>query len=551
MTRPRHHTRARRAIGLLAAPALALATLAALPASPSYAAESDPIPVEAGADWLESQLAGGVIHNDQYDFDDLGLTVDVGLGLDAVGGHDTAVQAITDAIAANIDSYTSYQAGATPDTTHILAGSIAKALVLAVNAGRDPNSFGGNDLVADLEAQVSTTGLTTGRIQDTYDGSIAWEADFANTIGQAFAAMGLDAEASTLADEVTAYLLAQQCAAGFFRLDFAAPGAANQTCDGDAGATPDTDVTALAVIALQGQTDDIDIQAAVTKATDWLASAQQSDGSFGGAGPTSTSNANSTGLAGWALGLEGNTAAAADAAVWVRTVQADDPEPCTTGLTSQAGAIAYDGPGHGLGRSEGIVTETQDQWRRASAQALPVLQWAPATGTGPVTTLTDDGFRKAGTAVRVAADGLAPGDTVCVARAGGLEGLLTAGGNGQALGQVVLPAGTATRTYLLNNNESELAIFAFKALGAKKLGLGLSRTRIARGRTERVKVTGLAAGEKAKVLFRGKVVRSGKAGADGVFRASFTVTGKPGSAGVKVVGQFVNRANAKTITVTR
>lgn len=551
MTRPRHHTRARRAIGLLAAPALALATLATLPMSPSYADDSDPIPVEAGADWLESQLTDGVVHNDQYDFDDLGLTVDIGLGLDAVGGHDTAVQAITDAIAAEIDAYTSYQAGATPETTHILAGSIAKALALAVNAGRDATSFGGHDLVADLEAQVSDAGLNAGRIQDTYDDSVPFEADFSNTIGQAFAAMGLDAEASTLTDPVTDFLLAQQCAAGFFRLDFAAPDAADQTCDGDAGATPDTDVTALAVIALQSQTDDVDIQEAVTKATDWLASAQQADGSFGGAGPTSTSNANSTGLAGWALGLAGNTAAAADAAVWVRTVQADDPEPCTTGLTSEAGAIGYDGPGHGLGRSEGIVAETQDQWRRASAQALPVLQWAPATGTGPVTTLSDDGFRKAGTAVRVAADGIAPGDTVCIARAGGLEGLLTAGDNGQAIGKVVLPSGTATRTYLLNNNESELAIFAFKALGAKKLGLGLSRTRVARGGVERVKVTGLAPGEETKVLFRGKVVRRGKAGANGVFQASFTVTGKPGHAGVKVLGQFVDRANAKTITVTR
>ena len=176
---------------------------------------------------------------------------------------------------------------------------------------------------------------------------------------------------------------------------------------------------------------------------------------------------------------------------------------------------------------------------------------APATGTGPVTTLSDDGFRKAGTAVRVAADGIAPGDTVCIARAGGLEGLLTAGDNGQAIGKVVLPSGTATRTYLLNNNESELAIFAFKALSAKKLGLGLSRTRVARGGVERVKVTGLAPGEETKVLFRGKVVRRGKAGANGVFQASFTVTGKPGHAGVKVLGQFVDRANAKTITVTR
>ncbi|MFA6298251.1 MAG: hypothetical protein WC642_03740 [Nocardioides sp.] len=541
----------RRAVGLLATPALALATLVALPATPSYAAEPDPAPVAAGAAWLESQLTDGLIHNNQYGFDDLGLSVDVALGLDAVGGHDPAVQAVTDAIATNIDSYTSYQAGATPETTHVLAGSLAKALALATSAGRDGNAFGGKDLVAQLEAQVATGAPLAGRIQDTYDPTVPYEADFSNTIGQAFAAQGLDAENSTLVDPVTDFLLAQQCGEGYFRLNFAAADSPTQSCDADPAAAPDTDVTALAVIALQSQTDDTDIQAAVTRATTWLAAAQHADGSFGGGTSTEAPNANSTGLAGWALGVEGNTAAAAQAAVWVRGVQADDPEPCITDLTGELGAIAYDGSGHGLGRSQGIVAETQDQWRRSTAQALPVLQWAPATGTGPIATVTDSGFRKAGASVRVAADGIAPGDTVCIARSGDLEGLLTAGDNGQALGQVVLPVGTGKRTYLLNNNESELSMLTFHALGAKKLGLGVSKTRIARGQLERVKVSGLAAGEKAKISFRGKVVRTGRANKSGVFATAFKVTGKPGFAGVKVVGQFANRANAKTLTVTR
>ncbi|MDO9495826.1 MAG: hypothetical protein Q7J48_09005, partial [Nocardioides sp.] len=427
----------------------------------------------------------------------------------------------------------------------------AKALALATSAGRDGNAFGGKDLVAELEAQVATEAPIAGRIQDTYDPTVPYEADFSNTIGQAFAVQGLDAENSTLVDPVTDFLLVQQCSAGYFRLNFASADAAAQSCDADPDAAPDTDVTALAVIALQSQTDDSDVQAAITKAAGWLADAQHADGSFGGGTSTEASNANSTGLAGWALGVEGNTAAAAKAAVWVRGVQADDPEPCTTGLTGELGAIGYDGSGHGLGRSQGIVAETQDQWRRASAQALPVLQWAPATGTGPTVNVTDIGFRKAGAPVRVAADGVAPGDTVCIARSGDLEGLLTAGDNGQAVGQVVLPAGTGKRTYLLNNNESELSMLTFHALGAKKLGLGLSKTRIARGQIERVKIAGLAVGEKAKVIFRGKVVRTGRANKSGVFATAFKVTGKPGFVRVKVVGQFANRANAKTLKVTR
>lgn len=542
----------RRAVGLLATPALALATLVALPATPSYAAEPDPAPVAAGAAWLESQLTDGLVHNNQYGFDDLGLSVDVALGLAAVGGHDAAVQEITDAIAANIEAYTSYQAGATPDTTHVLAGSLAKALALTDVAGRAPGTFGGHDLVAELEAQVATEAPIAGRIQDTYDPTVPYEADFSNTIGQAFAVQGLDAENSTLVDPVTDFLLAQQCGEGYFRLNFAAADSPTQSCDADPAAAPDTDVTALAVIALQSQTDDTDIQAAVTKATTWLADAQRYDGSFGGGTSTEAPNANSTGLAGWALGVEGNTAAAAEAATWVRGLQADDTAACASGLTPDNGAIAYDAAARDTARGEGITDTIEDQFRRTSAQALPALLWAPAEGNGELPVLTPVHYHRAGTTTTVrTSGGLAPGDTVCVTRAGRFAARTTVRDTGQASARVTLPAGTARRTFVFHAADGTVGQDVIHALGAKRLDVALGAVRVSRGQQQSVRVTGLASREDVRVFVRGKRVPSGDANSKGVFTMRFKVTGALGKAKVKVVGQFANRANAKTLTVTR
>jgi hypothetical protein len=199
----------RRLGALVAVSTLGLAALT-VAAGPAQAAANDSRPVSIGATWLEGQLTSGLIHNTQYNFDDYGLTIDAGLSLAEVGGHASTVAAISDAIAANIDSYTSYPG-------HILAGSIAKAAAFAIAAGDDPTSYGGADLVADLEARVSADPL--GRIQDDYTPG-PFESDFANVIGQAFAARVLSHEAPADAGDVIDFLLDQQCSAGFFRLYF-------------------------------------------------------------------------------------------------------------------------------------------------------------------------------------------------------------------------------------------------------------------------------------------------------------------------------------------
>ena len=155
---------------------------------------------------------------------------------------------------------------------------------------------------------------------------------------------------------------------------------------------------------------------AVKKAVAWLVDKQGANGSFGGGTSTETANTNSTGLAGWALAEAGKTKQAGMAAVWVRTFQVGRANPCSGSLAKQVGAVAYDVDGYEAGWTKGITKKSSDQWRRASAQALPVLRWAPRAD-GPLTA-TAPAAVPAGTSFKIALDGVAPGQRVCVARAG-------------------------------------------------------------------------------------------------------------------------------------
>ena len=63
----------------------------------------DPVAGSTGADWLAGQLTDGLVHNDQYAFDDYGLTIDVALGLAAAGGQDARVATVAGAVADHVD----------------------------------------------------------------------------------------------------------------------------------------------------------------------------------------------------------------------------------------------------------------------------------------------------------------------------------------------------------------------------------------------------------------------------------------------------------------
>ncbi|WP_028659009.1 hypothetical protein [Nocardioides insulae] len=326
------------------------------------------------ATWISGQLAdNGIMHNAQFDTDDYSLTVDTALGLIATEEQPETVRTIGTALAEHVQDYISPGFG-----TVVSAGSTAKLAVMVQESGQDPASYGGQDLISVLEQHTLDQGPAAGRIQDELDPKQKDAADWSNTLGQAYAVSALSGAGSAEAAAATDFLLAQQCDEGWFRVTFATDAAAEQQgCQDDAAAVPDVDATAVAVRALLAL-DDEEAAGAAEDAVAWLVEQQEDDGSFAGGTPPAA-NANSTGLAGWALGDAGQSEAASAAAVWVSEHQAGF---AFCGGEGTSGAIAYD-QAAAEAALKGITDETASQFRLATAQAMPALGWLPE-GTEPM-----------------------------------------------------------------------------------------------------------------------------------------------------------------------
>jgi hypothetical protein len=354
-----------RPVAALAAGALVATTMTTVLAGPAHADRADD-----GATWLEDQLTGSLVHNDQFDFDDYGLTLDVGFGLRAIGGHGATVRAIRDEMADHVDSYTTGADFGQPE--NVFAGSLAKLTAYVQASGGDPRAYGGADLVRRLNNRILSVRPVKGRLRDK------GADDYTNTIGQSFAARALARADSRKAGGAIRFLLKQQCHAGFFRLGLATQDADKQGCDAAPASkrSPDTDATALAVLNLRAMPighRTAPVRQAIADATAWLKKRQKDNGSLGGGTSTEGSNTNSTGLAAWALGDSGACRPAARAARWVRDLQVVDAGG--TSLEGEDGAIAYDAAGYAEGEDGGISDEERDQWRRATAQAAPGLSY--------------------------------------------------------------------------------------------------------------------------------------------------------------------------------
>jgi hypothetical protein len=503
----------------------------------------DPIGRDQGATWLAGQLKAGLMHYPDTGFgayDDYGLSIDTAFALKSVGGHDQEVASVTTAIANNLNKYITGEAFG--DTGSSYAGAVAKAAVLAQETGEDPSNFGGVNLVTSLEARVSSTAPIAGRLEDasTYG-------DNANTLGQAFASRSLDTARSSKASDVTNFLLRQQCSSGYFRLAFTADKtAANQSCL-DGTDAPDTDATAIAVLQLKSQSGNSRVSTAIDSAKAWLVGQQKSDGSFGGGTSTEDSNANSTGLAALALG---DTEASEKAAQWLRARQATYYDGCDK-LATQRGAIAYEDTALANGRSNGITTGSTDQWRRTSAQAVPALAYLPVDTTPSAPVLDDrGGYLKAGTRHVVTASGVASGDQLCLSGTGAaVQGTAT---GPTWRGTVILPAGTATRVYTVRDADGHADTQAVKVLGQVNLSVLRSTYKVKRSRAVTATVRRLAPGEWSRILYKGKLVRSGKASSTGTFSARFKVGRATGRQTIVGYGQFTDiRRGTAVVRVVR
>ncbi|MCW2866253.1 MAG: hypothetical protein JWR20_441, partial [Marmoricola sp.] len=388
------------------------------------------------------------------------------------------------------------------------------------------------DLRQRMEALTTDSGARRGRIVDvsTKNGTPDGQ-DYANTLGLAFAPRGLAEAGSAEAPAALGYLLQQQCPGGGFRLAFPAPSAAQACTSKSAGAVDATSI-AVAEIAQLPVTDAT--TRAIYRARAWLRGQQRVDGSFDGGTGTPGSNSNTTGLAAVALGT-GDAAEAAS--TWVARRQV--PAGQTGALAADKGAIAYDDAAKNAAATNGIgsAAADRDQWDRATAQAagalLVVNPAHRALGlTGP------SGYQRAGSTVTLDGSGLLAGRTAQLSGTGLSAYRTSTSSTWQQ--RVTLPAGTATRRYVLGEDTGLSAARSIKVLGTKKLAVAVSRYRVRRSHYVTATVSGLASGEKATISYRGSRVRSGAASTSGTFKATFRVGRSLGRKAVVGVGQFTD-----------
>lgn len=524
----------------------ALTSVALVGVSPPASAATS-TRTQAGATWLAGELTGGVLNNPLYDYDDWGLTVDALLAFRAAGNQPGAVTAVKTAlVGGGLQEYVVPGYG-----TLLSAGALAKTTVAVEASGSNPRSFGGRNLLADLRGRVTTSGSKTGRVADKIDST---GFDYANTIVQAYAVAGLAAGGIPSAT-ATSFLVKQQCAAGYFRLS----NDDGKSCT-TGGGTADVDATALALEALISTQQDgaSTLGTPIAKATSWLVSAQRADGSYGGAGPTSAPNTNSTGLAAQALAAAGRTTDAAQAVAWLAKFQVT----ASTGgrLAPEVGAIAYNREGFDAGVADGITDTTSDQWRRATAQAILGLSGrslgsllpAPARRTVRVT--ATDGYVKGGASFAVKVSGLAERETYSVSLSGRVVRIATASSTGTGSVSVTAPATTARRSVAVRGLTSgRIGSDTVSVLGAKALKPKLKKAEVVRRHFQKVTVKHLAPGEAIRVRYRGDRIspKSAHANGNGVYRLKFKVGTSLGKKAVKVRGEFKNRHGEKSFRVVR
>ncbi|MEW2378604.1 prenyltransferase/squalene oxidase repeat-containing protein [Micromonospora sp. NPDC047812] len=382
-------------VGVVTATAATIAALTAVPLTVVAA----PAPAHAAAardaaNWLAGEFADGVLPG-PFGGPDWGLTIDGILALSATGVDAPVRQAATAQVAAHVRSYNSYDDWGIPGFTD--GGATAKLLYAASAAGADPTDFGGFDLRTETLSLVAgaDAGHQRGRItsRTTADSG----PDASNTFDQSFAVLGL-ARSGDVPQDTVDFLVRQQCAAGGFRLYPDTADGPSPSCDEQAGATLDVDSTAMAVQALLAAAADgaTGVTEAAGKAADWLVDQQHADGSFGGSGPTTGANSNSTGLAGQALAAAGRDTEAARAAGALAALQLTAADGGAA--AADAGAIAYNSDSLATAVASGITDNERDQWRRSTAQALLGLVQVPLGRIGLVSPPPSPGPTPTGTA---------------------------------------------------------------------------------------------------------------------------------------------------------
>lgn len=305
----------------MAAAMVASVAVLAGPSAVSALASTTPIAATGttAAEQATAYLVGQLTAGDHFERDgqvSYGITVDIALGLQAVGTQDSTV----DAIGAYLDTpeaVAAYTHGVPFDGADaVYAGPTAKLALTAMFVGRDPADFGGEDLLANLAALEGADG----RFSDVSDFG-----DFSNALGQSFAVLAQTAAIGVQPDDAAiGFLIAATCDDGGFPISFPTKG----TCESS------PDASGVAVQALDAADPDEgptelspERKAALIGGVRWLESARAAEGYWEAFDAPSI---NSTGYAAMGLLAVGQTAETSIR--WLESIQhADGGLPAAIG----------------------------------------------------------------------------------------------------------------------------------------------------------------------------------------------------------------------------
>jgi hypothetical protein len=310
------------AVGIISGPLTPAAARPAPPAAPSSNA------ARPAAGWLARHLVGP--HHDHYveafkgkRYPDYGDTADAVLSLDATGVAAEDAARASRWLADHIAGYTEDTCGT---TTTYYPGSLSKALVVAEAQGRNVRSFGGQDLVAELQHEETAHGSDAGLFADPDT-----TCGFQSPITQAYALIGLSGTGRA-ADgpdgRAIGWLTQQQCADGGYEGSDRDPSTACKHSD------EDVDTTGFVVQALAAVRGRHGAATTEHRAVKWLVAEQKTSGGFGQ--PPTGPNANSTAVAVQALLAVSDDRAARAGQTWLARRQ----EGCSA-AANRRGSIDY------------------------------------------------------------------------------------------------------------------------------------------------------------------------------------------------------------------
>jgi hypothetical protein len=345
----------------------------------------------SAVDWLEKELTASghrfqvssTFNGETSTFDDLGLTIDALLAVASAGRNaDSEAKAASDYVVAHTSSYVG--AG-----TERYAGPLGKLMVMAQARGLDTTNVGGLNLETELRNRLQPNGRFTDNSEF---------GDFSNGVGQAFDMIALARTTGKIPSTAVTWLLAQQCANGGFRTDYAE----GATCTDNADANADG--TSFALYALKLATLTVAQDAKIDDALDYLLSLEAD-------GTNLIGNANSSGLAASALRAFGLVPDANDVAAGVAGLQ------LTAG--PDKGAIALTKADRDATGANAISDTKRPVYERTTPQATMALGLPSYVDRGVIPPVEptarialSTSTAKAGDAVTVSGGGFESGESI-------------------------------------------------------------------------------------------------------------------------------------------